>query len=95
MRRDAVKSLAQPLTCRARLFGLLVLLLALSLWLMACRSETVVNNNAAPQPTPAGPQPSAFDGSRAFEHVRKQSSSVRVPQVHRNWRRRASTSRAS
>jgi glutaminyl-peptide cyclotransferase len=72
MRPNALHIARQPSTTRAHLFGLLAMLLALSLWLTACRSDTVVNNNAAPQPTPTGPQPSAFDGSRAFEHVRKQ-----------------------
>jgi hypothetical protein len=74
MRWNVLHIAHHQFTGGARAVALLSLMLTLSLGLMACRSDTVVNNNnnALPQPTPATPQSSAFDGSRAFEHVRKQ-----------------------
>lgn len=63
-----------------RALGPLSLMLAFSLGLAACRNESTANSNAGTQntpppaasPQPSTPQSSAFDGSRAFEHVRKQ-----------------------
>ncbi|MDX6696135.1 MAG: hypothetical protein QOF02_3738 [Blastocatellia bacterium] len=65
---------------RARVSGLLALALFVALSVSACRSETTSNGNNATQnaapptasPSPAPPQLSAFDGSRAFTHVSKQ-----------------------
>lgn len=64
---------------RSRLVGLLRLMLALSLGFTACGGNGAGNNgtqNTAPpttaSPTPATAQASPYDGSRAFEHVRKQ-----------------------
>lgn len=51
------------------LFGLL--LLASTVLFSGCRNSTQVNQNGA-QPSPSPTPGSAFDGQRAFEHVRKQ-----------------------
>jgi hypothetical protein len=68
------------LTARARVSGLLSLALLIALGAAACRNETTGNGNTGTQngatpaasASPATPQPSAFDGSRAFTHVSKQ-----------------------
>ena len=68
------------LKARARVVGLLALALFVALGVSACRSETQGNGNNATQNaappvasvSPAPPQPSAFDGARAFAHVSKQ-----------------------
>jgi glutaminyl-peptide cyclotransferase len=55
-----------------RIPGLVLLALTLLMGLSACRSTPQVNQNAPPTPTPSPTPVSAFDGQRAFEHVRKQ-----------------------
>jgi glutaminyl-peptide cyclotransferase len=82
--RFRVEQQASQLNGRARSIALLILLSFLALGWMACRGDSTVNSNTtdvntnagntAPpaSPSPATQQAGAFDGSRAFEHVRKQ-----------------------
>jgi glutaminyl-peptide cyclotransferase len=52
----------------------LTFILILAFALVGCRQQSTTNTGAGakPTPTPTQPQTVAFDGERAFEHVRKQ-----------------------